>query len=58
MAEYAQRHASLVEVAKRAVGALSGTKELVYFFDNDMPSITDPKSLTLTELHVVTKYLR
>ena len=58
MAEHAQRHAALVYVAESAVGALSEMKGLIYFFANYMPGITDPKSLTLMELHVVTNYSR
>ena len=54
MAEHAQRHAALVYVAESAVGALSEMKGLIYFFANYMPGITDPKSLALTDIHVVT----
>ena len=56
MGNHVQRHAVLVDVDKRASGAFSGMKGLVYFFANEVPNITNPKVVITTEPPMVFNY--
>ena len=58
MANNIQRHTSLMEVFEHAGGALSVTKGLVNFFGNKVSSISNAKSLTKTEICLVSDYTR
>ena len=58
MAEYAQRHAALTDVADHAGGPFYGMKGIIKFFSDKVSNIADSKDLNTTEIPMIMSYAR